>query len=68
MPAGTPDAIVNKASEDLRAILAQPELRKRLASFETYPRSMSAAEIAAFIRSEQTLWKPIVKQVMVATH
>jgi hypothetical protein len=26
------------------------------------------AEMAAFIRSEQTLWRPVVRQIMVATH
>jgi tripartite-type tricarboxylate transporter receptor subunit TctC len=62
-PAGTADAIVRKVSLDLRAVLQQPELQQRFATLGTYARSLSPEELAHFIRGEQQLWKPVVKQL-----
>ena len=62
-PARTPDAIVQKVNRDLRAVLGEPEVKRKLAVLGTYPRPMSPEETAAFIRSEQDLWRPIVKQL-----
>jgi tripartite-type tricarboxylate transporter receptor subunit TctC len=62
-PARTPDAIVQKINRDLRVVLAEPEVQRKLATLGTYPRPMSPAETAAFIRSEQDLWRPVVKQL-----
>jgi tripartite-type tricarboxylate transporter receptor subunit TctC len=67
-PSGTPDAIVHKISVDLREVLAQPDLQKQFASLGTYVRPTSPVETAAFIRNEQALWRPLVRQIMVATH
>ena len=36
---------------------------QRFAMFGTYTRSLSLAELAAFIRSEQQLWKPVISQM-----
>lgn len=62
-PARTPDAIVQKVNRDLRSALDEPEVRRKLATLGTYPRPMSPDETAAFIRAEQDLWRPIVKQL-----
>lgn len=62
-PAGTPDAVVRKLSQDLRTVLKQPELQQRFTTLGTYTRPLSPEELADFIRGEQRLWKPIVKQV-----
>ncbi len=62
-PARTPDAIVQKVNRDLRSVLGEPEVRRKLAVLGTYPRPMSPAETAAFIRNEQDLWRPVVKQL-----
>ena len=62
-PARTPDAIVQKVNRDLRSALDDPEVRRKFATLGTYPRPMSPAETAAFIRSEQDLWRPVVKQL-----
>ena len=62
-PARTPDAIVQKVNRDLRSALDEPEVRRKLATLGTYPRPMSPAETAAFIRNEQDLWRPVVKQL-----
>jgi tripartite-type tricarboxylate transporter receptor subunit TctC len=63
-PAGTPDAIVSRLSTDLRGVLEQPDLQKRFASLGTYVHPMSPGETATFIRSEQELWKPVVRHAM----
>jgi tripartite-type tricarboxylate transporter receptor subunit TctC len=62
-PAGTSDAIVQQASQDLRAVLKQPELQEKFATLGTYTRLMSPAGLADFIIAEQRLWKSIVTEV-----
>lgn len=62
-PRGTPEVIVRKVNEDLAIVLAQPELRQKLQDLGAFVRPMSPAETAAFIRTEQEAWKPVVKQV-----
>jgi tripartite-type tricarboxylate transporter receptor subunit TctC len=66
-PARTPDAIVQKVNRDLRTALGEPEVRRKLAALGTYPRPMSPAETAAFIRSERELWRPVVRQLDLAS-
>lgn len=65
-PAGTADGIVRKINADLRMALADAELQKKFASLGTYLTLMSPAETAAFIRGEQDLWRPVVRQVLLA--
>jgi tripartite-type tricarboxylate transporter receptor subunit TctC len=65
-PAATPDAIVRKVSQDLQTILAQPDVREKLAAHGVYPLPKSPAETADFIRAEQQLWKPVIKEAGLA--
>jgi tripartite-type tricarboxylate transporter receptor subunit TctC len=65
-PPGTPASIVQKVSDDLRVALAQPDVKQKLAALAVSSRSMSPAELADFIRSEQKLWKPIIEQIGLA--
>ncbi len=62
-PAGTPDAIVQKVSADLRTVLADPEVQQKLAVLGSYPHALSPAETTAFVKSEEELWWPIVREV-----
>jgi tripartite-type tricarboxylate transporter receptor subunit TctC len=62
-PRGTPEAIVNKASEDLRAVLAKPEYKDKLAARGSYARAMTPAEAVAFVHEQQQLWKPALERV-----
>ena len=62
-PTGTPDSIIRKVNADLQIVLAQPELVERFEAIGTYPQPMSPTETADFIRAEQQLWWPIVRQV-----
>ena len=65
-PTGTPDPIVRKVNQDLRVVLEQAELRQKFLDVGTYARPMSPVETAEFIRSEQQVWRPVVRQVGVA--
>jgi tripartite-type tricarboxylate transporter receptor subunit TctC len=65
-PSGTPDAIVRKVNQDLNAVLTEPELRQRLQELGAFVRTMSPSETGAFIHSEQTTWKPLVRKVGLA--
>jgi len=62
-PAGTADEIVQKLNHDLHAVLAEAEVQKRFLELGAYVRPMSPAETAEFIRREQQLWWPVVKQL-----
>ncbi len=62
-PAGTPDSIIQKISADLRTVVAQPDVIERFAQLGTYTRDMSPAETEAFMRNEEKLWWPIVRQI-----
>ena len=62
-PAGTPDAIVQKANADLIKALGDPETRQRLARLGRDERPLSPAETLAFIQGEQRKWAPIQQQI-----
>lgn len=62
-PPATPQAVARKASNDLRAVLARPQLQKRFVELGTYVRPMSPGELTDFIRSQQELWKPVITKV-----
>ena len=62
-PAGVPDTIVQKINADLRIVLAQGDLIEKFAAIGTYPQPLSPAETADFMRAEQQLWWPVVREV-----
>jgi tripartite-type tricarboxylate transporter receptor subunit TctC len=62
-PAGTPEAIIRKVNRDLAKVLDQPEFQKRFQELGTFVRPMSPAETTEFIRGEQQLWRPLVRQL-----
>ncbi|HET7849416.1 MAG TPA: tripartite tricarboxylate transporter substrate-binding protein [Pseudolabrys sp.] len=62
-PAGTPDAIRKKVNADLNTVLAEPEVKQKLASLGTYSHATSPAETAQYIAHEQALWKPVIKRM-----
>ena len=63
-PVGTPEAIVRKLSDDLRAAVTDPGTKNKLESTGNYPNPMTPAEVMDFIRAEQAYWKPVVEQVV----
>jgi tripartite-type tricarboxylate transporter receptor subunit TctC len=62
-PPGTPERIAHKLSNDLRTVLAQSELKARLAELGTYVRPMAPAELTEFIRDQQRMWKPVIADI-----
>ena len=62
-PNGTPEPIILKASDTLRAALDMPDVKEQLASRGSFARPMSPAEVTAFIREQQELWKPAIERI-----
>ena len=62
-PPGTPEALARKISEDLNAVMAEPAMKKKLEEIASYTRLMTPAELLAYVRKEQQLWKPVIEQV-----
>ena len=66
-PARTDSAIINKQARDLETVLTRPEFQKKLLDLATYTRLMTSGETSEFIRSEQQIWKPVLKQIVAKT-
>jgi tripartite-type tricarboxylate transporter receptor subunit TctC len=62
-PVGTPEAIVGKLSEDLRKVVVDPELEKKLATLGSYPNPMSPTETTSFIHKQQQTWQPVLDEI-----
>ena len=62
-PIGTPEAIIDKVSEDLRKVTLDPELQRKLAPLGSYTNPMSAAETTAFVHKQQQTWQPILDEI-----
>jgi tripartite-type tricarboxylate transporter receptor subunit TctC len=60
---GTPEPIVAKASEGLRAALNLANVKEQLAGRGSFARPMSPQEVTAFIRDQQALWKPAIERL-----
>ena len=62
-PAGVPDAIIQKLNADLRKVVAMSDVVERFHALGTYSRDLTPAQTGEFMRSEEELWWPIVRQV-----
>ena len=62
-PVGTPYSIVHKVSDDLREAVLDPATRTKLETTGNYPNPMSPSELLAFIKAEQTTWKPVLEEI-----
>lgn len=62
-PRGTPEVVIQQAHRDLNAVLETPSVKDKLASLGNIVRPMSIAETSAYIKKEQEVWRPVVKQV-----
>ena len=60
-PAGTPEAIVNKLSDEQRAIVNMPDVRERLASVGFEIRPAPAPEMRHIMITESEKWGKVVK-------
>ncbi len=55
-PAGTPPAVVERLANELRAVLAPPEMRGRLAGMGASAVGSTPAELGEFVRRETARW------------
>jgi tripartite-type tricarboxylate transporter receptor subunit TctC len=62
-PAGTPPAIIAKLNNEVKQIMASPELGDRLASIELA--SSTAEFLNEFIKAEVTRWSPVIKELKI---
>lgn len=60
-PAGTPEAIASKLSEEQRAIVNLPEVRERLAGVGLESNPTTAPEMRQIMASEMVKWGKVVK-------
>jgi len=63
-PAGSPDTIIQKVNRDLLKVAEQHDVQQRFETLGAYVRPLAPEETAAFIRSEQDLWRPVVREVL----
>ncbi len=60
-PAGTPAAIVEKVNAEVNALLAQPDVKDRLAAIGIETTPMSVAEFTAYVHAEVPKWTALVR-------
>jgi tripartite-type tricarboxylate transporter receptor subunit TctC len=61
-PAGTPRAIVTRLNGELVRIMHSPDLKERLATMATEPRTSTPEEFAAYIGQERARWAEVVRK------
>ncbi len=62
-PTGVPDRVIQKLNADLRQVVAMKDVQDRFHQLGTYTRDLTPAQTNEFLRSEEKLWWPIVRQV-----
>ena len=60
-PAGTPEPIVNRLSEEFRKALGTTDMREKLARMGAEPAPMTPAQFTGFIRTELAKYEKVVK-------
>lgn len=64
-PGGTPRSIVNKLHGDIVPILALPDVKNRLESYNAIVIGDTPAEFAAFIKAELVKWSSVAKKIKI---
>jgi len=62
VPAGTPQAVVNKLGDALREIVKEPDFTAKMAQLGMVTTGTSATDLAAMIKTQREGWRPIVKE------
>jgi len=60
-PAGTPQPIIDKLAAAMKAAMAEPDVREKIAADGAEVMAMTPAEYAADIDREETKWSGVVK-------
>lgn len=61
VPTGTPTPVVTRLHDEIRKILAQPDMQTRLKGFGMEPTDMNVTQIAAFQKAEVEKWAQVIK-------
>jgi len=62
-PAGTPDDIVDRLNQEITKILAQPEVRQKMAALYFTPAASSPQELGDLVRSEKKRLTEIIERL-----
>jgi tripartite-type tricarboxylate transporter receptor subunit TctC len=65
VPAGTPEAIVQRLNAALISVIRSPDIRARLAGQGAEVVTMSPAEQDRFFNNERTRWAQVVAQAQI---
>lgn len=65
---GTPDAVVQKLSRELRTALDNKDLREKFAKLGTQATPMTPQELQSFIEAEKKNWLPVIRQSVAKAH
>jgi tripartite-type tricarboxylate transporter receptor subunit TctC len=60
-PAGTPQAVVARLSEEMRKSIAKPETKERFRALGAVPIADTPAEFAAFLKKDYDRWARVIK-------
>jgi len=63
MPVKTPPAIIRKVSDDLKTVLADPDIQAKLRANGLEPAFLGPDETAALIRRDVTRWKEVADKI-----
>lgn len=67
-PKGTPAAVLDKLSREVKAAVADAAVQKRLIEIGVEPFSSSPAEFKAFVSSELAKWSGIIKEAGITSN
>ncbi|GGX06277.1 exported protein [Pigmentiphaga litoralis] len=59
-PAGVPAAIVEQVNRDVNRVVQSPDMVARFAELGVYPQAGSPADLAAYLRDQQAVWRKVV--------
>jgi tripartite-type tricarboxylate transporter receptor subunit TctC len=62
-PLGTPAARIRQLSSDIAAIIANPEVRAKIAALSVEPSYSDEAAFGAYLVSESAKWKQVIKSL-----
>jgi tripartite-type tricarboxylate transporter receptor subunit TctC len=66
-PAATPPAIIDKLSDAINAIVAEPDTRARLVGLGVRPLSMTAAQFGKLIVDDTEKWAKVIRTANIKT-
>ncbi|MGB4557740.1 MAG: tripartite tricarboxylate transporter substrate-binding protein, partial [Burkholderiaceae bacterium] len=67
-PAATPPALIRKISTDVARIVATPEIQERILSQASEPVGSTPEAYAAFIQTEISKWRDVIKQANITAN